>query len=297
MQPQHAGQFAQLEPQELSSIIDGLKASGEAYWCTLDALDVLAARTLLEIDLIAQRIESVIDITAEGDVESARVGRRPAPFMIQSARRALGDVTLWLKAGAEDAPEPPDAGPVPLGVTRAEYLAVLALCKALELAAAAGAIWSLLEEQRRPEADTSWPSPRYRLHAALLDPLRGTFEIARLAAELSRAAAMAVEAEYLDERVASIRGEASHAFEEMRKRQLREHGAKGGRNRAEAYRPSKDKILQLYRDGGYTGSRAAAADSIFEKLRELGEEIPHSRVLRTLQAEDSRAKAGRATGA
>lgn len=286
MQLQYTGQFAQFEGQELRSILEDQRAIGEPYWCTADALDVLSARSWQEVDLIARRINAVVRWSAAGEIETARPEREAADYEIDALRRMLGDVHLWLEAAGEMAPEPPDATPIPAAVTRAEYLAVLALWKSWQLEEAINVIVGVVQEVRDDDAGMAYPAPAERLTAAVLSPVHGMLTVAGFSAELAKAAAMAVETELLEDRVASARQEVAAAFEDVRKQQHRQRSSKGGSNKAKSYQPAREKILRLYVEGGYKGSRAAAVDDIYQKLLNAGDAMPHSRVKRTVEAYD-----------
>jgi hypothetical protein len=298
MQRQYTGEFLKFDGQNLGEILDEQPTTGETYGAIVEALDILSGRTLAELDCIARRIEAVI-VSQVGARLGAELGQAPAAALgLDAVRRTIGDLNLWEEAGGEDAPSTPEAALLPAGVTGSEYMAAMAMWKALQLREVTRSALRALNEA--PEDDPAFilrgsnaVGERARLQAALLRPGEGMFEIAELSAEVVRAATMAGQAEYLEWCLTTAKHDSGRQFEDRLKQQMRERGAKGGRRKGEGYRPAKDKILQLYREGGYTGSRAAAAGAIFQKLCEMGDEMPYSRVLRTLENEDRRVKTER----
>jgi hypothetical protein len=310
----YSGQFKDIGPSELKNVLDFTTIVGQVSLATEQALRVVSNRTPKEIHRIAQRVEEVISAYAAKVAEKRRetdphdpMFRRPSHSeQIDFLRVNSGDVNLWLNAGAEKAPVTLGSKALPSKVSRAEYLATIALWKVFYLRdCTAGALRALRsssmyesEPSRAAAAlETAEDVKRAFWNRPLIAAVGRMYEIAHFSADLTRAATLATEAEYLDGRIAVATGEVAKELKELAKQRHREASAEGGRKRAERYKKSKERIAELYREGGFTGARSAAAEAIFQKLRSAGEEVPFSRVLRTLDAEDKRVKAARSARA
>lgn len=268
---------------------------------------LLQARSPEDLHCIAQRIEAVI-------LREAKLWQRPEPSgpieqifrdarakpetdeeRIASARFEVGDATLWLAAGAEHAP---GQEVVPPGVSRAEYFAVLALWKAVDLKEvtdaamrelrAYGAMPSELVQENSLEAVMQLPGVKA---VSLM------YRIAYLSSELTKAATLATEAKFFETQLAKAHEqglvEASRSIREAADHRLREAASLGGRKRAEAFKPAKDEAQKLYGKGSYA-SRNKAAEDITAKLDQEGYKVAFTTVRDWLKEVDDAIEAKRA---
>lgn len=308
----YRGQFAELEEDDIPECFTPGAMVGQVVQVIEDAAQIVAHRSLDELHRIALRVEAVVAHQAQQLAERRRAEAEAddgdlifrgmsSDQLAAFVRRMSGDVNLWLAAGAEQAVCPIQTPTLPEPLQRAEYLAAIALWKAVDLRRAttmtARRLRAVSDELLAPAhageqddpASAVWNSPSMRALGSMLD-------VAQLSAELTRAGTLATEAAYLEERLAYARDHAMaaamQALQEVANHRLREAAAEGGRRRAAAFEPAKRRIIELARAGKYR-SRNAAADGIFEILRGEGAEIKHSFILKTLAAHDRAIEAAR----
>lgn len=261
-------------------------------WRLVDrAGSLLADRTLTERHEIAVGVEATIlkaatdvgrrDPLYQGYVEASKVlgATVETTRVLVGRRRSFGDVDLWLSCGAEAASVwHEDLPKLPAGVTRAECLAVIALWKAIDLGMAL--------RQAAQQGAT---------HAEVLTLIE---VVGHLGAEATRAATLALDTHQLDQEISRARDEGAaereKALEEVRDRDVRTNGAKGGESRAAKYRPLKTRAIELYRASTGHRSRAEAAREIVQVFHSEGRaDVKYEFILKTLADHDKGIEADR----
>lgn len=317
---QYTGQFEQIDAARFSDVLDAGFFVGQVSRGIGDALRILSGRSLNDLHRTALHVEAVIArqaaqlATEENtsqldkvmrDLLGPRASRSRKNLAARAAefRHATGDVNLWLQAGAENAPISAESEGMPSNVSRAEYFAVIAAWKALDLRVATR---NTARELRRG-ADTHFSKGddpagdliRSFWDSAMMGAAVNMLAVAELSADLTRAATLATEAEYFDRQIALARGEAEAAtrktLEHIASHRLREAGAQGGKRRAERYAPTKARAVELYKAGAYR-SRSAAATDIYQILTREGVDVAHSTVLKALVDHDRQIEATRKRG-
>jgi hypothetical protein len=269
----YAGEFLQLDAQGLDEALNDRYVGGEPWWSAKFARRMLSERTLPEMDAIASRIDSVIQAEAARMIDKARQSnpKKATAADIEQARRGIGDVALWVGAGAQLATGTPQTKRLPPKVTPAECLAVLALWKALRLQQVVKGIFApkpwmeeLPRDQSRPRFDAE--PAQVALHT-LLPWFR---EIGELSAEVAKAETLATAAEDLEGHIASAEHQAVETYDALLEQDLadtrRSRGSEGGTNRAKKYDTVRQKIIKIYTSGDYDTKIRSVASAIVQKL-------------------------------
>lgn len=213
-------------------------------------------------------------------------------------RRNCGDVDLWLGAAAEG----PEPAALPAGVSRAEFFAVMAVWKAADLAGITRRVYQQVRaswNQEEVAAETVHEYVEQMLKNPLFQGVALMHQVSDLSSEITRAATLALEAEYFEAELEKARAagaaEREKALLDARDLHVREAGARGGAMRAAKFEPSKRRAIELYSapDAKYR-SRLAAAEAISRILEAEGLHSKYHFVLQALKDHDAAVEAARA---
>lgn len=294
----YQGQFDPASGGELVSRLERGQLFGQMRDLIDDCCQIVANRTLDELHRIALNVEWVIANTAHKQAHAmpkspldnlidviapnarTRPSRKSLPERAMEIRRDHGDTKLWLHAGAENATlGGKDVPSLPNNVRRAEYFSVIALWKAAALKqVVAFTMRSLMRagiEQQSVSINDSLQSASKSLQKILkqtpsISAAIGMLEIAHLGAEVARAATLATEASYLDERIRlasmQVAKDVESELREVSNHRLREAGSKGAAARMQKFKAPKARAIELYKAGRYR-SRDAAVEDIFQTLQ------------------------------
>jgi hypothetical protein len=269
----YAGEFLEFDAQGLDQVFSERYIGGEVWWSAKFVRRILSARTLPEMDTIASRIDSVIQAEAARMINEARQSnpKKATAADIEQTRRGIGDITLWVSAGAQLAAGTAQTKRLPQKVTPAECFAVLALWKALRLQQVVKGIFApkpwmedLTRDQSRPDVDAE--PVRVALHT-LLPWFR---EIGELSAEVAKAETLATAAEDLEGHIESAEHRAVATYDGLLEQDLadtrRSRGSEGGTNRAKKYDTVRQKIIKIYTSGDYDTKIRSVASAIVQRL-------------------------------
>lgn len=292
------GYQGELDPSKMGTLADRLnggKLIGPLDVLTADCLRLVEGRTLQDLHAIALRIDCVISMRAVELAKafplsaldqlifsypnkvriSSKINKTPAE-RAEAIRIERGDTNLWLNAGAEDASTNDETFSAQLtNIKRAEFFAVIALWKSVVLKRVVDATFRSLKKLGTAKNITWVPAENSDVGDLLSQrpDIASTFfmmEVAHLSTEISRAATLATEADYLDDRIRLASKQVAKDVEtellEVAKHRLREAGAKGAAVRIDKFKAPKARAIELYKAGSYR-SRDAAVEDISQKLQ------------------------------